>query len=173
MLLKLDEKKSSGSDDIPNAFLKRYAEWVSKYLHIVFLRSLEESQLPNYWRTARVIPLHKSGAKECIKNYRPISLTSTSCKILEHIIHKHIIEFLNAHNILTECQYGFRKGYSACTQLVATIHDFAVSVNNVKQIDAIFMDFSKAFAKYHTVSYYSNYIVYLEMLILLIGFQRT
>lgn len=35
LLLKLDEKKSPGIDAIPNAFLKRYAEWCSECLSVV------------------------------------------------------------------------------------------------------------------------------------------
>lgn len=132
MLLKLDKKKSFGPDDIFNTFLKRYAKWIAKYLHIVFLRSLEDGQLPNDLRTARRISLHESGAKECLKNCHPIFVASSSCNILEDCIHECIVEFLDANKILTECQHGFRKGYSTCTQLVAAINDFSVSINNVK-----------------------------------------
>lgn len=147
MLLKLDVKKSSGADEIPNAFLKRYAEWVAKYLCILFTKSLKEGQLPIDWRTAKVKPLHKKGKKDEISNYRPISLLSTVCKLLEHIVHNHISEFLTAHNALSESQHGFRRGYSTCTQLVQTVYDFALTINNGEQTDAIFMDFSKAFDK--------------------------
>lgn len=88
-----------------------------------------------------------SGKKQLISNYRPISLTSTPCELLEYIIHTHISEFLSKHNILTKHQHGFKKGYSTCTQLVETIHDFATSINNGTQTNAIFMDFAKAFDK--------------------------
>lgn len=147
MLLKLDTKKSPGPDCIPNDFLKRYAEWTSKYLYVLFCKSLLDGELPHDWVTARIKPLHKKGNKNQVGNYRPISLTSTCCKILEHIIHNHIVEFLNKHNFLTRHQHGFRKGFSTCTQLVETVHDFAKSINHGKQLDAIFMDFAKAFDK--------------------------
>lgn len=61
LLLKIDVKKSPGPDDIPNAFLKRYSEWCSKYLCILFSRSLSEGSLPDDWRTARIKPIHKTG----------------------------------------------------------------------------------------------------------------
>lgn len=144
-MLKLDIKKSPGPDDIPNCFLKRYAEWCAKYLYILFARSINEASLPEDWKIARIKPLHKSGDKSCIKNYRPISLASTSCKLLEHIIHKHITGFLDQHNVFTNMQHGFRSGLSTTTQLVEIIHDFASTVNKGQQTDAIFMDFSKAF----------------------------
>lgn len=71
---------------------------------------------------------------------------STARKRFEHIIHNNLSEFLDEYNILTEHQHGFRKGSSACTQLVETFHDFSSDINN-KQIDAIFMEFLKEFDK--------------------------
>lgn len=47
LLLNIDEKKSPGPDGIPNAFLKRYAEWCAKYLEILFSKSLQEGMLPD------------------------------------------------------------------------------------------------------------------------------
>lgn len=147
MLLNLDIKKSPGPDGLPNEFLKRYAPWVSKYLHVLFSKSLTEGEIPIDWRTAAVKPIFKNGNKQHILNYRPISLISTSCKLLEHIIHNHIAEFLSKNKILSCNQHGFRKGFSTCTQLVTTVHDFAKAINSGKQVDAIFKDFAKAFDK--------------------------
>lgn len=91
--------------------------------------------------------MHKNGDKACIANYRPISLISTTCKLLEHIIHKHLIKFLDEHNILTTAQHGFRRGYSTKKKLVESVHDFSQAINEGKQTDVIFMDFHKAFDK--------------------------
>lgn len=160
LLLNVDTKKSPGPDKIPNAFLKRYAEWCAKYLYVVFTRSLRDGSLPDDWRTAEIKPLHKSGNKTHIDNYRPVSLTSTSCKILEHIIHKHILSFLEEHKVLTDVQHGFRHRFSTCTQLVETVHDLAQAINEGKQTDIVFMDFRKAFDKVshnkliHKLEYY-------------------
>lgn len=105
LLLKLDSKKSSGPDNISNAFLRRYAEWMAKYLLIIFNKSLSSGTLPNDWKTAKVKPIHKSGSKTEPSNYRPISLTCTACKLLEHIILKHITKHLEKEQILTPCQH--------------------------------------------------------------------
>lgn len=59
----------------------------------------------------------------------------------------HVAEFLDKHNFLTRHQHRFRKGFSTCSQLVETIHDFARSINDDKQIDSIVMDIAKAFHK--------------------------
>lgn len=94
LLLKLDCKKKAGPDDIPNEFLRRYAEWMAKYLFLIFNKSLTTCSLPSEWKMAKVIPIHKGGNKTDASNYRPISLTSTTCKLLEHIILKHITTYV-------------------------------------------------------------------------------
>lgn len=80
-----------------------------------------------------------------IQNYRPISLTTTCCKLLEHIISKHINKYLEENNLLYEHQHGFRQGLSTVTQLIECTHEFASAINERSQVDVIFMDYSKAF----------------------------
>lgn len=77
--------------------------------------------------------------------FRPISLMSSCCKLLEHILSSQITSFLESKNILGSFQHGFRKKLSTTTQIVSVIHDFANAINNRKQIDAIFFNLSKAF----------------------------
>lgn len=147
LLLNLNVRKSCGPDDLPNAFLKRYAEWSSKFLTIIFNESLSRGVLPEDWKFSKIKPLFKHGDKQLVCNYRPIALTCTCCKLLEHIIHKHISCFLESHSVLSPAQHGFRRGFSTVTQLVEIVHDFALAINNQSQIDAVFLDFAKAFDK--------------------------
>lgn len=147
MLLNLNTKKSCGPDSIPNIFLRRYAESLAKFLVVLFRTSLMYGELPEDWKIALVVPIFKKGDRLCFQNYRPISLTSSCCKLMEHIVATRILEYLNDHNILTGFQHGFRKGYSTVTQLVTVFHSFAHTLDNTGQIDAIFLDFSKAFDK--------------------------
>lgn len=114
---------------------------------IIFHASLSCSTLPKDWKTARVVLIFKKGDRLRLENYRPISLTSSCCKLIEHVIAKALNEFLVDKIILTSFQHGFRKGYSTVTQLVTVIHTFASAIDNNNQIDLIFLDFSKAFDK--------------------------
>lgn len=84
LLLELDAKKAGGPDNIPTVFLRRYAEWISHYLLIIYNMSLAQCSLSLDWKGARIIPINKSFDCLRVSNYRPISLTSTSCKMLEH-----------------------------------------------------------------------------------------
>ena len=92
-------------------------------------------------------PTFKGGNKDHSKaeNYRPISLTSITCKVLEHIIHKNRISHLDQQRILTDVQPGFRKSQSCETQLIKTVNNLAKSLNKGQQVDSILLDFSKAF----------------------------
>lgn len=144
-LLNLDPKKSAGPDRIPNAFLYRYAEWCSKYLYIIFNESLLSGVVPDDWKTAKVTPVHKSGDKLSVKNYRPISLLCTAGKVLEHFIFKHLVTYLESNMFFTSNQHGFRRGFSTVTQLIHTTNDISKVLDKGGQIDAIFLDFEKAF----------------------------
>lgn len=145
LMLNLDAKKSPGADGIPNAFLSRYAEWCSKYLTLIFEKSLSCAEVPTDWKYAKVIPIPKTANPSLLTSYRPISLLCTFAKTLEHVIFKHISTFLNDNAIIDARQHGFRRGFSTVTQLVETVHDLATALDRQSQIDLIFLDFEKAF----------------------------
>ena len=85
-LLKLQEDKAQGPDDIHPAVLRNCAEAVSKPLSMIYNKSLEEEVLPEDWKAATVCSIYKKGDKSDPGNYRPVSLTSVPCKVMESII---------------------------------------------------------------------------------------
>lgn len=145
LLKDIDESKSSGPDGISPRVLKRCAGPISMYLYLIFEKSLSTGILPHDWKIAHVVPIHKGGSKKDVGNYRPISLTSIPCKILEHILYKQILNHLNKHKVLINEQHGFRRGLSCTTQLVEFYHDIISSVDAGGQVDGVFLDFRKAF----------------------------
>jgi len=147
LLLEIDPYKATGPDKIPPRLLKELSYEISPCLSLVFRASLKQAVLPSDWKTALVTPLFKKGSRCNPCNYRPISLTSVCCKVLEHIIYSSIMSHLTTFNIISECQYGFRAKRSAELQLIRTIHDFAFNLNNKVQTDVIMLDFCKAFDK--------------------------
>jgi len=143
----LNPHKASGPDQISTRFLKSMASALSPALTIIFQASINQGTVPDDWKSAFVTPLFKKGDKANASNYRPISLTSVCCKVVEHIIHSHIINHLETNNILSDQQHGFRKRRSCESQLINTINDLSKGLNQKEQIDAILLDFSKAFDK--------------------------
>ena len=57
------------------------------------------------------------------------------------------MKHLNLYNILSDVQHGFRQHHSCESQLLLTVHDLVTSLDNSKQIDAVALDFTKAFDK--------------------------
>lgn len=147
MLLNLDPKKSAGPDGIPNSFLRRYAEQLSGFLTGIFKLSLSSGQIPTNWKIARVVPVYKKGDRLLVENYRPVSITSSCCKLLEHILSSYIHKFLCERDLLSDSQHGFRQGLSTSTQLLLTVNDLLRVLDKSGQADIVFMDFSKAFDK--------------------------
>ena len=74
--------------------------------------SFEQGIFPQALKTAKVVPIHKGGSKTDVSNYRPISLLSSFSKVYEKLMHNRVLQFLDAHDILCENQYGFRPGRS-------------------------------------------------------------
>ena len=146
-LRSINPKKSSGTDLIPARVYKEAASEIAPYLKIVFEKSLTEHVVPTDWKTANVTPIFKRGDREIPSNYRPISLTSISCKALEHIIVSSIMGHLDSQHLLAKEQHGFRKGRSCETQLALFVHDILDSGDRHVPVDAIFLDFRKAFDK--------------------------
>ena len=143
----LNPHKASGPDSISSRFLKEMAHPLSPALALIFQASLDQGRVPDEWRTANVSPIFKKGDKSTPSNYRPVSLTSVTCKLLEHIIHSNLMKFFDGHNIISPYQHGFRKRHSCESQLIMTVHDLVSGLDNSQQIDAILLDFSKAFDK--------------------------
>ena len=80
-------------------------------------------------------------------SYTPVSLTSITCKLLEHIIHSNVMAHFDKHTILKDNQHGFRKRRSCETQLIVTIPETAPRLSKRNQEDIILLEFAKAFDK--------------------------
>nr|VZI51327.1 unnamed protein product [Spirometra erinaceieuropaei] len=101
-LLNLKESTSPGPDAIPAKLLKELAPEMSKPLALIFQTSFLTGCLPSDWKTATITPLFKSGSRASANNYRPVSLTYICCKIMEKIIKKALMQFLEQHHLLSD-----------------------------------------------------------------------
>ena len=147
LFLDINPNKANGPDNLPGRFLKICAYELIDIYQMIFQSSLDQGMVPPDWKDANVVPLFKKGDKSKPENYRPISLTSLSCKLLEHVVCTNIMSHLDKFNVLDDAQHGFRKRRNCDTQLISTLHDFTNGLKFKEQIDAIFLDFSKAFDK--------------------------
>ncbi|MCG8116730.1 MAG: reverse transcriptase domain-containing protein, partial [Candidatus Thiodiazotropha endolucinida] len=145
ILKSLQLGKAAGPDSINNRILKELATPLSVPLSELFNFSLSKGKVPNIWKEANVTPIFKKDDPSNISNYRPISLLSTICKVLEKIVHKHLFNFIRDHNLLTSLQSGFIPGDSTVNQLVHIYNTFCKALDEGKEVRAVFCDISKAF----------------------------
>ena len=94
-----------------------------------------------------MIPVHKKGDKQIIKNYRRISLLPIVGKIFERLLYDRMFEFFIAHNLISKNQSDFRPGDSCINQLLSIIHEIYQSFDDNLEVRAVFLDISKAFDK--------------------------
>jgi hypothetical protein len=145
-LERLEKKnKSVGPDRVSGDILKLGGKDMIPYLARLIDITLNNGTLPGDWKRATVIPIHKGGDRSLVTFYRPVSLTSVVCKQMEHAIASYLRQVWDRNDWLYEGQHGFRLGYSCESQVITVCQDNADSLDNRNRIDAIIVDFSKAF----------------------------
>ena len=115
---KMKDNKSHGVDGKPPKLLMEIVEQISTPLAKFVNLSLEEGIVPSEWKEANITPLFKKGSRNKRENYRPVSLTSVVCKLLETLIRDHMVEFLVKHKLINTYQHGFLKARSCLTNLL-------------------------------------------------------
>ena len=144
--LKID--KSPGLDELHPRLLKELSSSLAIPLKLIFDSSLDAKKVPKDWKLAGVSAIFKKGSKSLAGNYRPVSLTSVICKIMEKIVRNHIIEHMKENKFFSSQQYGFISGRSTSLQLLEVLDKWTEALERKgTNIDCIYMDFQKAFDK--------------------------
>ena len=112
-----------------------------------FNLSLEEGIVPSELKEANITPLFKKGSRNKPEHYRPVSLTSVVCKLLETLIRDHMVEFLVKHKLINTSQHGFLKARSCLTNLLCFFEEITKWVDDGSPVDVVYLDFQKAFDK--------------------------
>jgi hypothetical protein len=145
LLSSTNPNKAMGPDLIHPRMLKELAKPLAKPLTILFNTSLETGEVPTVWKEAFITAHPKKGRKQEPLNYRPISLTSIVCKVLESIIRSRIVDHMDTHHLLSPNQFGFVKGRSTTLQLTLLLDELTSQLENGLSVDVCYMDFQKAF----------------------------
>ena len=146
-LLHLPSKCSKSPDGFAALFFKSIASAIAFPLSLLFNDSIDSGIIPKAWKVAFVCPVYKKGLHSLPSNYRPISLTCISCKVMESIVSQStcIISHLRSHQLISADQFRFLSRCSTCTQLLTTLNDWTISIDNHLKVDAVYIDFAKAF----------------------------
>ena len=141
----LQTKKATGPDKISSRAIKENKLIILPILTYLVNLVIENSVFPDCLKIARVTPIFKKGDKQSTNNYRPISILSTISKIVEKILSNQITDFLETNSILTDCQFGFRRGRNTTTAINKLMEQLYENFNLCNSTFGIFLDFSKAF----------------------------
>ena len=143
LLIKINPNKAHGPDGIHGKLLKNCAVGLAYPLSLIFKISYNTGSIPNDWKMANVVPIHKKGNKHEVSNYRPISLTSLVMKTFERIIKEELLHHVNEY--IDPRQHGFLAKKSCATNLVGMCDSLALSLNENIRTDVVYFDFAKAF----------------------------
>jgi len=142
-LQKLKTDKSPGLDGLHPMLLKECAAAIAEPLSKIFQLSYDAASLPEDWHIDHVVLIFKKGDRTNRENYRPVSLMSVPCKVMESIIKEKLIKHLEANELLCKQQHGFRKGRSCLTNLLEMLETQAL--DDGYGLDVVYLDYRKTF----------------------------
>ena len=141
----LNSSKSQGPDGIHPRLIKETAETIVTPLYIIFNQSITSGIVPSEWKKGNITPIFKKGSKKSVGNYRPVSLTSVCCKIMESLVRSQLLEHLTTNDLFCKNQHGFMQGRSCVTQLLSVMEAWTDILDRNLCLDTIYFDFQKAF----------------------------
>ena len=142
-LRELNPGKTPGPDGWHPYFLKSIADIISIPLSCIFQKSTNEGVVPSQWLQACITAIHKKGAKNLFDNYRPVSITSIICKLMESMLE--IINHLERNNLFSRKQHGFIPLRYCMPNLLICMEKWTEMLEMGYQVDIIYTDFAKAF----------------------------
>lgn len=142
---RLKPRSAPGPDGIGPQLLQELEAELAPVLTDIFNTTLAEGRVPEDWKKANVTPIFKKGSKADPGNYRPVSLTSVPCKMLESVIKDRLTEHFRINKLILPSQHGFVANKSCTTNLLEFFEAATAAVDGGDPYDVIFLDFAKAF----------------------------
>ena len=137
--------QNNKASDIPICVLKKTSHLIAGPISKLYNECMKLGTFPSPFKIGKVTPIYKKGNRECIENYRPVSILPIFGKIFEKIIYNRLYTFLTSNGVLHDEQFGFRKGHSTTHALHRSVHNISKSLSNNMHVLGIFIDLSKAF----------------------------
>ena len=108
---------------------------VSPCLTLIINQVLSTGQFPKNLKTAKVIPIHKTGEKSLMKNYRPISILPVVSKIIENVMHTQLTDYFTLNKLFTSQQYGYRENRSTGYYFLILANSCSVYVKSLLHLN--------------------------------------
>ena len=137
--------KSSGWDKIPNEFLINSPDLLIRWLTVLFNKIKSTGTVPKGWNKGRVTLIHKSGLREVLLNYRPITVIISLSGLFSKLLNTRLSEVVESHSLLGEVQNGFRKERQMADNSFI-LDSILMKAKHLKQnVHLCYVDISKAY----------------------------
>ena len=140
MIKKLVNSKATGIHGIPNRALKECAENIAPSLVDIFNFSIETGVFPDDLKIGRVAPVYKSGEKDDLNNYRPISVLPTVARVFEKILYGQVYDYFISNKLLGNQQFGFRTLHSTALALSKCTSNWWLNMDRGDMTSVVFLD---------------------------------
>ena len=140
----LRSNKTTGPSSILIKIMELATDFTARNLTVPFNLSFISGVFSDKLKIAKTLPVFKKGSKLECSDYIPISLLSNLDKIMEKLMHKRLMEFLNEQKVLYCKQYGFRKSFSTAHAIINLIDNIESAIDNKKFVYGVFIDLQKA-----------------------------
>ena len=145
VIKRLINNKATGMNGIPNKILKDNSTYLSPFFEELFNLSIETNTFPDDIKVVKVAPVFKSGDKEDLNNYRPISVLPTIARISERLLYNQLCDYFTANKLSGDEQYGFRSLHSTAMALGKMSNQWLMNMDNGNLRAVVFLDIRKAF----------------------------
>ena len=145
----IEEGKSSGIDNTRSKVIKdtmvgNMSIWTS-----LMNKCISESNFPCNWKSGTIIPLPKSGNLRQVVNWRPITLLPIIGKLLEKILYRQIMDYIQENEIISSCQFGFLPDKSTALAILNLTNNLYSARNRGEFALVVYLDITKAFDVVH------------------------
>ena len=138
ILQNLDPNKAHGHDKISIRMLQLCGISICKPLELIFKPPMESGSFLSEWKKGNVVPIHEKDDKQCLSNYRPVSLLPICGKIFERLIFNEMFKFCIENELISPNQSGFKPGDSCTNQLLAITHEIYKSFDEGFKLEVFF-----------------------------------
>ncbi|XP_050297638.1 probable RNA-directed DNA polymerase from transposon BS isoform X1 [Anthonomus grandis grandis] len=145
IILSLKRNAAPGHDKITILDLTNIKEYILNILVILINNAFNIGEFPPDLKISKVCPIHKYGPKTQLNNYRPISIISVFSKIIETVIKRRMMSFIEKYISYDLYQYGFLKNSSTLSATIDLLNYVSANLDQGKIVIAVFVDLRKAF----------------------------
>jgi hypothetical protein len=145
ILMSLDSSSACGWDGINISFLKRARDFVVPFICKLANLCFKTGVFPKALKRSVITPVYKRGDKTDVSNFRPISVLTAITRIIEKLINIRVTNYLTKHHIISNYQYGFRRGVSTQDAVLDLTSNIVESVDRGDKSLTVFIDLKSGF----------------------------